>query len=172
MIISTSKSWLLTALLCISLMAGAQQRANAVFHEVKNKEVVQSLFPKAEKIEKENNYWFRILDGSKNLLGYAMSSMPFCKDVTGYNDNTPVMIITDAKLKIIKIALLSNWETASYVQKLETKGFFKLWDNKNVKQAQKVQIDGYTGATMTAKAVDKNVQFLLDNGLKNLPEKK
>ena len=62
MIISTSKSWLLTALLCISLMAGAQQRANAVFHEVKNKEVVQSILPKAEKIEKENNYWFRILD--------------------------------------------------------------------------------------------------------------
>ena len=56
MIISTSKSWLLTALLCISLMAVAQQRANAVFHEVKNKEVIQSILPKAEKIEKENNY--------------------------------------------------------------------------------------------------------------------
>lgn len=161
----------LVAVWLIMSMAAFSQRGNAVYHEVKNKEVVQSVFPKAEKIEKDNTYWFRILDSNKNLLGYAMSSMPYCKDVIGYSDNTPVMIITDTKLKILKVALLSNWETASYVQKLDTKGFFKLWENKTVKQAQKVQIDGYTGATMTARAVDKNVHYLLDNALSNLPTK-
>ena len=150
----------------------AQQRnAGAVFMEVNNREVVKSVFADATKIEKENSFWFRILDSNQKLLGYAMSSVPYCKDVVGYNGTTPVMIVTDSNLKVMKVALLSHWETLSYIQRLETKGFFELWNNKNIKQAQSVQIDGYTGATLTAKAVEKNVHFLVENGLKNLPKK-
>lgn len=149
----------------------AQRRGNPVYQEVKNKDVVNSVFPSAQKVEKENSFWFRILDENGSLLGYAMNSVPYCKDVIGYNDVTPVMIITDKKLKVMKVQLLSNWETQSYTQRLEAKGFFNLWNGKTIKQAKSVQLDAYTGATFTARAVDKNVQFLVDNGLKNLPKK-
>lgn len=165
------KTLLSIVILSLSLGVFAQGRNNPVYQEVKNKDVVNSVFPSAQKIEKENTFWFRILDANGTLLGYAMNSVPYCKDVIGYNDVTPVMIITDKKLKIMKVQLLSHWETASYIQRLETKGFFKLWNGKTIKQAKDTQIDGYTGATITARAVDKNVQFLVDNGLKNLPKK-
>ena len=160
-------------LLFVSVFSFSQHKKNQpVYHEVNNKDVVQSVFPEAEKVEKENNYWFKITDKSGKIIGYAMSSAPYCKDVTGYNNVTPILIITDTKLVIKKVALLSNWETQSYITKLDKKGFFNLWNGKTVKEAGKVKIDGYTGATLTAKAVDKNVQFLVTKGAKNLPKKK
>jgi len=163
---------LVTLTLVLLLHVRAQSRGNAVFQEIKNKEVINSVFPTAQKIEKENAFWFKIVDANKKQLGYALSSMPYCKDVIGYNDATPVLLITDTKLRVLKVQLLSHWETASYIQRLETKGFFKQWNGKSIKQAKNVHLDGYTGATLTAKAVDKNVQFLIENGLKNLPTKK
>lgn len=150
----------------------AQGRGNAVYQEVKNKDVINSVFPSAQKIEKENAFWFKIVDANQKQLGYVLSSMPYCKEVIGYNDATPVLVITDNNMRILKVQLLSHWETASYIQRLETKGFFKQWNGKSFKQAKNQHIDGYTGATLTAKAVDKNVQFLIENGLKNLPIKK
>ena len=81
------------------------------------------------------------------------------------------MIITDKKLVIKKTALLTNCETMGYVRKLEKKGFFDLWNGKKIKEASKIQLDACSGATITAKAVMKNVNFLLENGGKKLPKK-
>ncbi len=160
-------------LMFAGLTAYAQQKQGRVaYHEISNKEVVQSIYPNAEKVEKENDFWFRIIANSGKTIGYAMSSAPYCKDIIGYNNTTPVLIITDTKMIIRKIALLSHWETLSYITKLEKKGFFDLWNNKTIKEAQKVEIDGYTGATLTAKAVEKNVRFLLENGIRVMPKKK
>lgn len=148
-----------------------KEEPKPVFREVSNKEVVQSVFPGAAKVEKENEYWFRVLDANNKVVGYAMSSAPFCQDIKGYYNSTPVLIVTDSNLVIKKIAMLSNWESAGYVRKLEKKGFFEMWNDKTIKDARTVQADGYTGATITARAVSKNIDFLLDNGLKNLPKK-
>jgi len=142
-----------------------------VFHEVSNQDIVKSIYPEAVKVEKVNEYWFRVLSADNQPLGYAMSSVPYCLNIKGYNDHTPVMILTDKKWVIKKVALLSNWETLSYIRKLEKKGFFDLWVGKTLKQAKAVKPDGYTGATMTVVAVTKNVDFLLAKGTKVLPAK-
>lgn len=141
-----------------------------VLHEVSNKDLVQSVFPNAVKVDKYNDFWFKILDNKGKVLGFAMSSLPYCKDVLGYNNTTPVMIITDKKMVIQKTALLTNWETLGYVKKLENKGFFELWKGKKLKEASNVKLDAYTGATLTAKAVKTNIDFLLTNGIKKLPK--
>ena len=98
-----------------------------------------------------------------------MSSASFCQDIKGYNDLTPVMILIDRDKTIKKVALLSNWETPGFVCKLENRGFFDLWVGKTLKEAKKVQVDAHTGATFTATAVSKNVDFLLSTGTKKLP---
>jgi electron transport complex protein RnfG len=162
---------LMALMLCLQVFGQNQNRKAPVLHEVNNKEVVQSVYPEAVKVEKDNDYWYRILDGKSKTLGFAMSSVPYCKDVIGYNDVTPVMIITDTKFIIRKVALLSNYETPAYVKRLENSGFFKLWSDKSLKAAASVEIDAYTGATFTAKAVDKNVNFMLTKGAKMLPKK-
>jgi hypothetical protein len=169
---------ILIALVFITCSVRGQERVRdpkdkkPVFHEVSNKDVVKSVYPEAEKVEKVNDYWYKVISVDNQTIGFAMSSVPFCKNVKGYNDLTPVMIITDNNWVIKKVALLSNWETLSYVRKLEKKGFFDLWVGKTLKEAKMVQVDGYTGATLTATAVSKNIDFLLNNGTKKLPKKK
>ena len=149
---------------------GQGKKQAPVLHEVSNKDVVQSVFPEAVKVDKFNDYWFKILDEKGKTLGFALSSLPYCKDVIGYNNTTPVMIITDKKFVIQKTAILTNWETLGYVRKLEKMGFFDLWKGKKLKEAGEVQLDAYTGATKTAIAVGKNIDFLLANASKKLPK--
>lgn len=142
-----------------------------VLHEVSNAAVVQSVYPAAVKVEKVNEFWFSVLNAKRKVLGYALSSVDFCKEVRGYNNTTPVMIVTDKKFVIQKVALLTNWESTEYVNRLVSRGFFDSWVGKQVKVADAVKADGYTGATMTANAVTKNVLFLVENGARKLPKK-
>ncbi|MFT3751884.1 MAG: FMN-binding protein [Paludibacter sp.] len=146
-----------------------RKEKNPVLHEVSNKDIVQSIYPEAVKVEKINDYWFRILSDKNKILGFAMSSVSYCKDIIGYNNLTPVMILVDKKKVIKKVALQTNWETARFVNKLEQKGFFDLWVGKTLKEARNLQVDARTGATYTAQAVSKNVDFLLNNATKRLP---
>lgn len=162
---------ILIVLLFISTVVAAQgNKAKPVLHEISNKEIVQSVYPNAAKVEKVNAYWFKVLDSNNKSIGYAMSSANFCNNIIGYNNTTPVMILTDNKWVIKKVAILSNCETLSYVSRLEKKGFFNLWDGKTLKEAKTVRPDGYTGATCTAIAVSKNIDFLLNKGVKVLPK--
>lgn len=169
------KKYLILALIISNAIAAQEKpkakRAEPVFHQISNKEVVQSVYPNAVKVDKIDDYWFRILDEKGKTVGFAMSSVPYCKDVKGYNDLTPILLITDKKFIIQKVAILSNWETLSYVRKLEKNGFFNLWNGKPLKAAKAVQLDAYTGATFTANAVKKNIDFLLSNGVKKLPNR-
>lgn len=149
-----------------------EKRKPPVFHEISNKEVVTGVFPDAVKVEKVNEYWYSILNNESKPIGFAMSSVPFCKNVKGYNNLTPVMIITNKDFVIQKVAILSNWETLSYIRKLTKKGFFDLWTGKTLSEAKSVKPDGFTGATLTVVSVTKNVGFLLSKGSTKLPKKK
>lgn len=159
--------------LAFSLLLNIQHsngRNNPVLHEVSNKDIVQKLYPEATKVEKINDFWFKIIDEKNQILGFAMSSAPYCKNIIGYNNTTPVMIITNKEWIIQKISLLTNYETLFYVRRLERKGYFNLWDGKTLSEAKKIELDAYSGATLTAKAVSKNVEYLLENGSKVLPK--
>ena len=108
--------------------------------------------------------------GKNKTIGFAMSSASYCQDVKGYNNLTPVMILVDRSKTIKKVALLSNWETLRFVSKLEQKGFFDSWVGKTLKDAKSIQVDARTGATYTAAAVSKNVDFLLNTAVRKLPK--
>jgi Na+-translocating ferredoxin:NAD+ oxidoreductase RnfG subunit len=167
------KQFLIIIVLSISsiaiLNAQKKPKPEPVLQPVSNKEVVQSVFPASTKVEKINDYWFKILDDKNKVYGYAMTSTNYCKNIIGYNNTTPVIIITDKKMVIKKIALLSHYESPGYIKRLQQMGFFNNWDNLKLKEAGKVNPDAYTGATVTALAVNENVKFLIENGLKNLP---
>jgi len=164
---------MVVALLLLSGAATAQQpqKEPPVLHQVSNQLVVQSIYPSATKVEKVNDYWYKVLDAQSTILGYAMNSADYCKDVKGYSDLTPVMIITDKTFVIKKVAILTHWETLSYVKRLEKKGFFNCWVGKPIKEAKSAKMDGYSGATVTASSVKKNVDFLLKKGSGKIPKK-
>jgi len=158
-------------LLCGAATAQEPQKEIPVLHQVSNQQVVTSIYLTAEKVEKVNEYWYKILDAQSTTLGYALSSADYCKEVKGYHNTTPVMIITDNAFLIKKVAILTHWETLSYVKRLEKKGFFNCWVGKPIKEAKAAKLDGYSGATVTAISVKRNVDFLLKNGARKLPKK-
>jgi uncharacterized protein with FMN-binding domain len=82
------------------------------------------------------------------------------KNVQGYIGTTPLKIYIE-KNKVVKIEALKNQETPKYYARVK-KALFEKWNNLNVSEAQKLQVDGVTGATYTSEAVIKNVQAGLD----------
>lgn len=158
----------------VTLNAQQRHRTNRapILTEISNKAVVQSIFPEATRVEKTNDYWYRILDKNNRKLGYAMNSSEFSKNIAGYKGPTPVMIITDRRLIIRHVAILSHYETPSYIQLLEQAGYFNSWNNLTLQNALKVTPDGWSGATITADAVNKNVHYLLENGIQHRPDRR
>jgi uncharacterized protein with FMN-binding domain len=153
-----------------ALIAQQHRRGQeAVLQEVSNQSVVQNAYPEATSVKKINDFWYKIVNKKGKVLGYAMNSTDYCKEVKGYRNTTPVMIITDKNFIIKQVTLLSNYETPDFIKRLKDLGFFKKWVGYKVKEAVSVQVDGSTGATYSANAIIKNIAFLLENGSKNLP---
>ncbi len=162
-------------IIAASLFSQQQRPRNhrePVLTEVAALELVQSVYPEATKIDKINDLWLRITDSKNNLLGYAITSESFSNDIRGYNGPTPVLIITERNLVIKRIALLSHYETRGYVRLLENNGFFNGWANIKFEDAAKANPDGWTGATITADAVKKNISLMVERGLKNRPDRR
>ena len=87
------------------------------------------------------------------------------KDVQGFLGTTPVKIYIQ-KNKVVKIEALQSQETPKYYARVK-KAIFEKWNNLKVSEAQKLKVDGVTGATYTSEAVIKNVQAGLDYYKKN-----
>ena len=137
--------------------------------EVSGLEIVKSIYPDAYKIEKGNGVWFNIVDANKTVLGYCLSSKLYSDDIIGYNSTTTVIIITDKSKIIKKVAILSNWETATILKKLERQNYFNSWNGLKINDAlkKKPSVDSYSGATITAEALSENVKIILKRAAQN-----
>lgn len=91
---------------------------------------------------------------------YVVNTTTLCKHVEGYNGPTPLKIYIK-KNKVVKLEALKNQETPKYYARVK-KALFEKWNNLKVSEAQKLKVDGVTGATYTSEAVIKNVQAGLD----------
>jgi uncharacterized protein with FMN-binding domain len=86
----------------------------------------------------------------------VVNTTTICKDVKGYSANTPLKIYIKGG-KIVKVKPLRNNETPKYFS-LVKKNMLGKFEGMSVKKAVKAKVDGATGATMSSKAVLKNVQ--------------
>lgn len=170
------KNILIILLFPLVLGVSAQHRGGSnrapVVTGVSNREIVQAVYPGAINVEKINNYWYAIVNEGGEVLGYAITSTGLSINSRGYNGPTPVMIVTDKRFVIQKVALMSHCETRSYIRMMENEGFFSAWNGKTLKQARKLKVDALSGATQTAVSVLKNVEEILDAGLEELPNTK
>ena len=87
------------------------------------------------------------------------------KSVRGYKGATPVKIYIK-KNRVVKVEALGNQETPKYFDK--AKAVLDKYERKTVTKAQKMEVDAVSGATLSSKALVKNVQ----EGLKYYKEHK
>jgi Na+-translocating ferredoxin:NAD+ oxidoreductase subunit G len=86
----------------------------------------------------------------------VVNTTTICPEVKGYTANTPVKIyIKDGKIQQVKP--LRNKETPKYFA-LVKKQMLGKFVGMTVKKAAKANVDAVTGATMSSKAILKNVQ--------------
>lgn len=91
---------------------------------------------------------------------YVVNTTTLGKNVTGYEGTTPLKIYIK-KNKVVKIEALKNQETPKYFARVK-KELLGKWDGKKVAEAQKMEVDGVTGATFSSDAVKQNVQLGLE----------
>lgn len=91
---------------------------------------------------------------------YVVNTTTLGKNVTGYVSTTPLKIYIQ-KNKVVKIEALKNEETPKYFERVK-KGLLDKWNGLKVNDAQKLQVDGITGATFSSDAVKENVKLGLD----------
>lgn len=87
---------------------------------------------------------------------YVINTTTLATNVEGYIGPTPLKIYIQ-KNKIEKIEALKNQETPKYFAKIK-KQLLDKWNGMTVKDAQKAQVDGVTGATISSDAVKENVK--------------
>ena len=95
----------------------------------------------------------------------VVNTTTLCTDVKGYADVTPIKIyIKDGKIN--KIKTLHNNETPKFWALIK-KEMLSKWEGMDVKKAAKAKVDVVSGATMSSKALLKNVQTGCDYYLKS-----
>lgn len=95
----------------------------------------------------------------------VVNTSTLCANVKGYTDVVPVKIyIKDGKIE--KVKPLRNAETPKYWAMIR-KDMLPKWEGMDVKKAAKAKVDVVTGATISSKALLKNVQTGCDYYIKN-----
>jgi len=128
--------------------------------------VIKKELPNAIKVERKTNIWYSVYDTNNKLIAYALTSYPYSSQIVGFMGNTPIIIILELDWTIRKIELLNNNETEVYTKKLKYYNFFESWNNINIRDIDTVYVDAYTGATITANAIKKNLMITKKNALK------
>lgn len=95
----------------------------------------------------------------------VVNTSTLCPNIKGYADAVPVKIYIKGG-KIEKIKSLRNAETPKFWALIK-KEMMPKWEGMDVKKAAKAKVDAVTGATMSSKALLKNVQAGCDYYLKN-----
>jgi uncharacterized protein with FMN-binding domain len=90
----------------------------------------------------------------------VVNTTTLSKNVIGYVGATPLKIYIQ-KDKIVRVEMLKNQETPKYNAMIKRK-LIPAWNDMKIKDAEKQNVDGVTGATITSDAVKKNVQLGLE----------
>ncbi len=88
-----------------------------------------------------------------------VNTTTLAKGVKGYKNNTPVKIYIERN-RVVKVEALPNQETPKYFEK--AKKLLKNYEGKTTRKAEKMSVDAVSGATMSSKALMKNVQAGLE----------
>ena len=117
-------------------------------------------FPTAKVVKKEAKRSL-VYDAKKVLLGYVVYSKPASNGIKGYAGETPLMVAFGTNDKVLKVVLLNNNETPSYLSRVVNAGLLKSWDGLKTKKALKKKVDTVSGATYTSRSIIQTLQAAL-----------
>lgn len=111
----------------------------------------------------------RVLNQAGKPIGYAVRTMPQSRDIIGYSGPTDALIVSDARFKVIGVAIRHSYDTPSHVEDVALDYLFmESWNDKSWDQVagmadlEKSGIYGVSGATRTSEALALSISKRLD----------
>ena len=138
-----------------------------------NKKINLKKFFSENVIINKENFVYKISNSDGKLLMTAVYSNDISADIFGYGGRVPVLVFISPNNKIFKLEILNNNETPEYIEHLEANNFFLQYFGKSIFDdfIMSKDIDGYTGATISAKAINNEVKNSIDYYLKKSANK-
>ncbi|MCF6313059.1 MAG: 4Fe-4S binding protein [Verrucomicrobiales bacterium] len=110
-----------------------------------------------------------VTNQSGDRIGYAARTMPQSRDIIGYSGPTDALIVCDAELKVLGIAIRHSYDTPSHVEDVTLDyQFMESWNGHSWDQVaqmndlRKAGIYGVSGATRTSEALALSISKRLD----------
>ncbi|MBX3085486.1 MAG: 4Fe-4S binding protein [Anaerolineae bacterium] len=121
--------------------------------------VVLGVLPGAQRFEQRDNGLFVGYQtdeaGNSVIVGYAMAG-----SATGYGGPLTLLVGTDIAGSIVGVHIVDNRETPNFFRQLETRQFYDQFAGKNYTNQFNFgsDIDGVSGATLSAEAVAQSIR--------------
>jgi len=122
---------------------------------------VQAVFPTASRLgEAESHGGLTVLDVDGQTLGYVIQTAPESDPFLGFSGPTNSLIGFNPSGQIAGVAIISSRDTREHVDLIVRQAkFLKAWDGLTGPQAaQRTDVDGVTGATLTSLAIAQGLQ--------------
>ena len=124
---------------------------------------VRNIFPEAIKIAEEeglNGSW-QVFGEANKVIGYVYASEKFASDVKGYAGVIPLLIGISADDTVKGICVLENKETPIFFKRVEKSQLLNKWNGMKCSDAENLQIDAVSRATISSTAIIKSVRKTL-----------
>jgi NosR/NirI family nitrous oxide reductase transcriptional regulator len=130
---------------------------------------VEKLFPEATAVEFASDAsprFYRVYagsEGSRTLIGYAVSSTECAPDVRGYAGPIPLLLALDPEGTVLSVTVLANDETPSYVSRLFAPDCLARFAGATYRDPLRIglDVDAVSGATVSQEALASTMRATL-----------
>ncbi len=124
-------------------------------------DAVKKYFPTCTGIEKVNDVHYVVKAGGEEV-GKLLVTTPIADDLIGYAGNVPLFLAVSEDDVILGLTLLDNSESPGFLKRLEKKNLFSAWDGKTLEEAEQLNVEAVSGATMSSDAIRGSVKRALE----------
>ncbi len=140
---------------------------------------VRAFLPEAHRLKVDNSSGRKgliVLDKDRRQIGYAVRTMPGCRNIIGYSGPTDALVIFDEEERGVGVAIRHSYDTPSHVEDVTLDFLFmESWNEKTWNEIAELQdfdaagIYAVSGATQTSEALRESITHRLHSG--EVPEK-
>ena len=137
-----------------------EEQAKTELSNVVPLDAVKKYFPSSTGIEKINDVRYDVKAGQQ-VIGKLLVTTPIADDLIGYAGNVPLFLAVSNEDVILGLTLLNNSESPGFLKRLEKKNLFSAWDGKTLEEAEQLNVEAVSGATMSSDAIRGRVKRAL-----------
>ena len=136
------------------------QEVKAEVSNVVPLDAVKKYFPTCTSVEKVNEVHYVVKAGGEEV-GKLLVTTPIADDLIGYAGNVPLFLAVSEEDVILGLTLLDNSESPGFLRRLEKKNLFSAWNGKTLEEAEQLNVEAVSGATMSSDAIRGSVKRAL-----------